>query len=90
MPIDFCHVPFEHCLLSQSPIEGLFMETQLQTNSPRSVTLTSIEQLVLNTITQDVSLTVGLLPADFKGGGTQSGKDQPAGGVWNTGGESCI
>lgn len=69
------------------------METALKTNavsSLRSVTLTSIEQLVENTIAHDVSLTVGLLPADFKGGGTQSGKDQPAGGVWNTRGESCI
>lgn len=80
-------------ILSRSAIEGLCMETALKTNavsSPRSVTLTSIEQLVHNTIAQDVSLTVGLLPADFKGSGTQSGKDQSAGGVWNTRGESCI
>lgn len=52
--------------------------------------LTSIEQLVENTITQDVFLTVGLLPADFEGGGTESGKDQSAGGVWNPRVKPCI
>lgn len=52
--------------------------------------LTSIEQLVENTITQDVFLTVGLLPADFEGGRTESRKDQSAGGVWNPGGKPRI
>lgn len=51
---------------------------------------TAIEQLVENTVAQDVFLTVGLLPADFEGSGTQSRKHQSAGGVWNTRRKPCI
>lgn len=54
------------------------------------VFFTSIEQLVEDTVAHDVSLTLGLLPADFEGSGTQSGEHQSAGGVWDTRGESCI
>lgn len=52
--------------------------------------ITSIKQLVENTVAQDIFLTVRLLPADFEGGRTESRKHQSAGGVWNTRGESCI
>lgn len=51
---------------------------------------TSIEQLVEHTVTQDVFLTVGLLPADFQGSWSQGRKHQSAGGVWDTRGNSCI
>lgn len=74
-------------------IEVLFTETSVKTNrlsTARRVALTSTEQLVENTITQDVFLTVGLLPADFEGGRTESRKDQSAGGVWNPRGKPCI
>lgn len=52
--------------------------------------LTSTEHLVENTITQDVFLTVGLLPADFESGRTESRKDQSAGGIWNPRGKPRI
>lgn len=74
-------------------IEVLFTEMSVKTNRLSTAcraALTSTEQLVENTITQDVFLTVGLLPADFEGGGTESRKDQSAGGVWNPRGEPCI
>lgn len=64
-------------------------EKSVGTSVSRS-SFTSIEQLVLDAVAQDISLAVGLLPADFEGRGAQCREHQPAGGVWNTGAESCI